>query len=541
VPPGVASSARTGSRWGWPVAGSSPSDATCRELRLAELVAALSLGVDLGFDQPMEHVLRQCVIALRLADRLDLGGDERSTLYYTALMVNVACHADAHEQAKWFGDDVALKAAKYRHDARSLRGLAAGLGSIGAGRPPLHRIRIGVEFAFRGHHEVDAMIQGHATLARGLAAELGLDEATQRAVGASYERWDGRGWPGELRGQQIPLAARISQFAEYVEVAQRVGGPEAATALARERAGKQFDPELAAALTADAEGLLGGLDTVRTWDMVLEAEPALGRRLRGDDVDAALAAVADFVDLKSPYTLGHSRAVADLAAAAARLAGMPDGEVTDLHRAGLVHDLGRLGVSNAIWDKPGPLGAGEWERIRLHPYLTERILCQSPALAPLGAVAVQHHERLDGSGYPRRLRGGAISAPARFLAVADAYRTLREPRPHRDTVPADAVATRLSRDAREGRLDPDAVEATLAAAGHGAAARHSRPAGLSTREIEVLRLVAQGLSSRQIADRLVLSPKTVRNHTEHIYAKTGAANRVGASLFAVRHGLLPVD
>jgi HD-GYP domain-containing protein (c-di-GMP phosphodiesterase class II) len=523
------------------VAGSNPSGTARRELRLAELVAALSLGVDLGFDQPMEHVLRQCVIALRLADRLGLADDERATLYYTALLVDVGCHADAHEQAKWFGDDIALKATKYRHDSRSLRGLVAGLGTIGAGHPPLHRIRIGLEFALGGHREVDAMIQRHAALARGLAAELGLDDATQRAVGASYERWDGRGWPGELRGEQIPLAARISQFAEYVEVAQRVGGPQAATALARERAGRQFDPELSAVLTGDSGGLLAGLDTVRTWDVVLDAEPALRRCLRGDDVDAALAAVADFVDLKSPYTLGHSRAVADLAADAARLAGRAADEVTTLRRAGLVHDLGRLGVSNAIWDKPGPLGAGEWERIRLHPYLTERILCQSPALAPLGEVAVQHHERLDGSGYPRGLRGGAISTPARFLAVADAYRTLREPRPHRAALPADAVATRLSEDARAGRLDADAVEATLTAAGHHTPARHSRPAGLSAREIEVLRLVAQGLSSRQIADRLVLSPKTVRNHTEHIYAKTGAVNRVGASLFAVQHGLLPVD
>nr|WP_281371798.1 HD domain-containing phosphohydrolase [Petropleomorpha daqingensis] len=385
------------------------------------------------------------------------------------------------------------------------------------------------------------MIERHAALARGLAAELGLDDATQRAVAASYERWDGRGWPAGLRGDQIPLAARISQFAEYIEVAQRVGGPEAATALARERAGRQFDPHLAATLTGDPDGLLAGLDTARSWDVVLEAEPALRRRLRGDAVDEALATVADFVDLKSPYTLGHSRAVADLAADAARLAGMADDEVTDLRRAGLVHDLGRLGVSNAIWDKPGPLGAGEWERIRLHPYFTERILCQSPALAPLGAVAVQHHERLDGSGYPRGLRGGAISPQARFLAVADTYRTLREPRPHREALTADAVAVRLSRDAREGRLDADAVEATLTAAGHRATARHSRPAGLSAREIEVLRLVAQGLSSRQIADRLVLSPKTVRNHTEHIYAKTGAVNRVAASLFAVQHGLLPVD
>jgi HD-GYP domain-containing protein (c-di-GMP phosphodiesterase class II) len=523
------------------VAGSSPTDASSRGLRLAELVAALSLGVDLGFDQPMEHVLRQCVIGLRLADRLGLDDEQRATLYYTALLVNVGCHSDAHEQAKWFGDDIAMKAVKYRHDSRSLRGVAAGIRLVGAGRPPLHRIRVGLEFALGGYREVDGMIERHAALARSLAAELGLDDATQRAVVASYERWDGRGWPGALQGEQIPLAARISQLAEYVEVAHRVGGPDAATALARRRAGRQFDPRVVDALTRDPDGVLTGLDTLRAWDVVLGAEPALRVRLQGDAVDGALAAVADFVDLKSPFTLGHSRAVADLAAGAGRVLGMPEAEVSVLRRAGLVHDLGRLGVSNAIWDKTGPLGAGEWERIRLHPYLTERILCQSPALAPLGALAVAHHERLDGSGYPRGLRGSAISTPARVLAVADAYRTLREPRPHRDALAADAAETRLRADAHAGRLDVEAVEATLAAAGHRAAQRHSRPGGLSVREIEILRLVARGLSSRQIADRLVLSPKTVRNHTEHIYAKTGAGNRVAASLFAVQHGLLPVD
>src|SRR4051794_38043725 len=170
MPAGVASSARAGSRWGWPVETSSPSVAT---LRLAELVAALSLGVDLGFDQPMEHVLRQCVISLRLADRLGLGDEPRSTLYYTALMVNVGCHSDAHEQAKWFGDDIALKAAQYRHDARSLRGAAAGMRLLGSGHPPLHRIRVGLEFALGGHRQVDGMIERHAGLARSLAAQLG--------------------------------------------------------------------------------------------------------------------------------------------------------------------------------------------------------------------------------------------------------------------------------------------------------------------------------------------------------------------------------
>src|SRR5690348_10084875 len=174
------------------------------EVRLAELVAALSLGVDLGFGQPMEHVLRECMIALRLADRIGLEEAERSTVYYTALLVNVGCHADAHEQSKWFGDDIALKSTKYTYEMRSLRGAAATMRMIGAGNPPLHRFRVGLEFALRGHRDMDNMIQTHSAIARSLARQLGLDDEVQTAVGAAYERWDGKGWPGELSGDKIP-------------------------------------------------------------------------------------------------------------------------------------------------------------------------------------------------------------------------------------------------------------------------------------------------------------------------------------------------
>ncbi|HMG98830.1 MAG TPA: HD domain-containing phosphohydrolase, partial [Gaiellales bacterium] len=174
---------------------------------------------------------------------------------------------------------------------------------------------------------------------------------------------------------------------------------------------------------------------------MIDAEPALAVVLSGGQFDAALLAIADFVDLKSPYTLGHARAVADLACEAATRLGLPDAALRTLRRAGLVHDLGRLGISNSIWDKPGPLGAGELERVRMHPYLTERMLHQSPALAPLGAVAVQHRERLDGSGYPRGLAGAAISRPARILGAADAYQAMREPRPYREErSPGEAAA-----------------------------------------------------------------------------------------------------
>ena len=510
-------------------------------VRLAELVAALSLGIDLGFGQPMEHVLRQCLIALRTAERAGLDDEARAVVYYTALLVNVGCHTDAHEQARWFGDDIALKSAKYDYELGSPRSMAATMRKLGAGNPPLHRFRIGLEFAVSGHRGMDDMISQHAAMARTLAEELELSDEVLDALGAAYEQWNGKGWPGVLQGDDIPLASRLAQLAEYVEVAHRVGGVDAATALAQKRSGTQFDPALAELLRENADSILADLDSVGTWDAVIGAEPALAVVLAGDRFDAALEAVANFVDLKSPYTSGHSRAVAGLAAEAAVQLGLPEEEVRTLRRAGLVHDFGRLGVSNAIWDKRGPLGAGEWERVRTHPYLTERMLHGSDALAPLGAVAVQHCERLDGSGYPRGLSGNAISRPARILGAADAYQAMREPRSYRAERTADEAAAALRAAATAGRLDVEAVDAVLAAAGHRVQRRREGPAGLTPREVEVLRLLARGLSNKEIAARLVISPKTAGNHIEHIYAKIDASSRATASLFAMQHGLLPEE
>ncbi|MBV9484665.1 MAG: hypothetical protein JO246_01255 [Frankiaceae bacterium] len=508
-------------------------------LRLAELVAALSLGIDLGFDQPMEHVLRQCLIALRMADLLELAEEQRLAVYYSALLIGVGCHTDAHEQAKWFGDDIAGKATKYDHDMRGLASTLNGLRSLGAGNQPLHRLRVGLEFLLYGHKDVDGMVASHSQLARSLAVELGLSQAVQQAVGTSYERWDGRGWPGELQGTQIPIESRLAQFAEFIEVAHRTGGVSAARQLAQERAGAQFDPELSALFIDHTDAIVEGLDETRTWDAVIDAEPSLRMTLTQAQAESALLGVADFIDLKSPYTLGHARAVADYAGAAARRLMLAPADIALAKHAGVVHGFGRLGVSNAIWDKRGPLAVGEWERVRMHPYLTERMLCQSEWLAPLGAVAVQLRERLDGSGYPRGLNGSGLSMPARILAAADVYQSMIEPRPYRAALPVDEAVTQMRGEVASGRLDGDAVGAVLAHAGHVGVRRRDHPNGLTAREVDVLRLLARGLSSRQIGEQLVISPKTARNHIEHIYTKIGATSRVTASMFAVKNGLIP--
>ncbi len=507
------------------------------EIRLAELLAGLSLGIDLGFGQPMEHVLRQCRIALRLSEQLGVDDETKIGVYHTALLINVGCHSDAHEQAKWFGDDIDMRSVRYAHDLRSLRSAAATMRKIGSGNPVLQRFRIGIEFALYGHRDLARMIEHHAAMAHALGERLHLGEPALEALACSYERWDGRGWPGQRKGAEIPLPSRLATIGEFIEVAHRVGGIEAAKALACRRAGKQFDPELAQLFADHADDILTDLDDVGTWDSVIAAEPVLGITLAGDEIDEALSAVADFVDLKSPYLLGHARALADLAMRTGERLGLPPADQLLLSRAALVQGFGRLGISNAILEKRGPLGAGEWERIRMHPYLTQRMLRQSDALAPLGEIVAQHRERLDGSGYPHGLALGAISRHAQILGAADAYQAMREPRPHRDALSPERAAAELRREATAGRMDGYIVEAVLGAAGHRTTRRPEAPAGLTRREVEVLRLVARGKSNKEIAHTLVISPKTVGNHVEHIYTKINATNRAMASLFALQHGL----
>ena len=212
---------------------------------------------------------------------------------------------------------------------------------------------------------------------------------------------------------------------------------------------------------------------------------------------------------------------------------------SEVRAAGFFHDLGRVAVPNGIWDKPGPLSAGEWERVRLHPYYTERVLERSAALAPLALLAGSHHERLDGSGYHR---GATAAQLERRRAAAGRGRRLRRDDP-RSPLPARArpedARAELGEMVRAGALEKRAADAVLEAAGAAPLeVRQGYPAGLSEREVEVLRLIAQGRTNREIAEALVITEKTAGHHVEHIYAKAGVSTRVGAALFAMRHDLV---
>jgi HD-GYP domain-containing protein (c-di-GMP phosphodiesterase class II) len=282
------------------------------------------------------------------------------------------------------------------------------------------------------------------------------------------------------------------------------------------------------------DGVVDGPDLHGT----VAAAPLLQTRLTGPQLDAALEALADFTDLRSLHRAGHSRAVAELAGRAAAVAGLPAPDTDAVRRAGLVHDVGLHGVPATILDKPGPLTSTESERMRLNAYYTERVLARPPALARIGAIAALTHERLDGSGYHRGLAGSSIPPTARILAAADAFRAMTEPRSHRPALSVKQATAALRDDVRGGRLADDAVDAVLAAAGAARPRKRTGLAGLTPREVEVLVLIARGASTRQVARRLGIAPKTAGTHVERIYVKTGATTRSTATLFAVQHGLL---
>ena len=376
-------------------------------------------------------------------------------------------------------------------------------------------------------------------VAQRFAGWLGLGPGIEAALEYVFARWDGRGWPKGASGESLPLPARLLHVARDFSLFLSAAGREDARAVLERRAGEAYEPRLVELAVGDFDEALSELDETRMWDHALESEPFPQIILSDDGIDAGFGAVAALTNLKSPWLREHSTHVAELAEAAAWRLRLPADTVALLRRAALAHDLGRVGVSNAIWEKPGPLGFGEWERVRLHPHFTERAFAQSPTLAAIGLLAGSHHERLDGSGYHRGVSGAALDTPARILAAADCYSAMREARPHRPALESDAAEAELQREATQGRLDPDAVDAVLAAAGHHVPKRPQElPAGLTQRELEVLLALVLGQSNQAIADSLGISAKTVGHHVEHVYQKAGVRSRAAATVWAFENDLV---
>ncbi len=512
---------------------------TKSELRLAEVLGALSLATDLGDGFPLEKALRGSLLAVALGRELGLSEQDLSDTYYAAMLSSLGCTGFAHELASAVGgNELTWKADIATVDSgRPVEILTQTVLHLAEDRPPLERAGLFLRMLPRGWRFFELSVTATCEAADRLAGRLGMSAGVRRGLAHVFTRWDGKGVPA-VAGDAIALAGRIAHFALVVEIFHRLGGRDAATAMVRQRRG-DFDPTLATLFLRIGPDLLPPLETESVWDSALAAEPEPRALVTERGLDEVAKAMGDFVDLKSAFTLGHSSGVAQLAEAAARLMPLPEAQVTAVRRAGLVHDLGRIGVPNGIWEKPGPLSASAWERVRLHPYFTERILVRSAALQPFAQLAGSHHERLDGSGYHRGVPATMLSSSCRLLAAADVYHAMTEERPHRSALSRGAAAAQLGAEVSAGRLDGQVANAVLEAAGHQRSrARPSWPAGLSDREVEVLRLVAVGTSDKQIGKQLFISEVTVHHHVRHIYDKIGFSTRAGAALFAMEHDLI---
>jgi HD-GYP domain-containing protein (c-di-GMP phosphodiesterase class II) len=371
------------------------------------------------------------------------------------------------------------------------------------------------------------------------ARRLGLSDGVQRGLHEVFEWWNGKGAPQGLRGDDIALVGRVAFVGGTAAEYDMLGGPELAVDAVGRRSGTIFDPAVADAFVTHAAELLEVASIGDPRERLLEAEPEPVRLISEAQLPEVAAVFGDIADLKIPFTHGHSAGVARLARAAGEKLGLDSTALLQLHVAALLHDLGRIGIPDVIWEKPGELTTAEWEQIRLHPYHSERILSCSRVLQPMALIAGMHHERMDGSGYHRGCKAPEISVSARVLAAADALHAMTQSRPHRHALTVDEAAEQIQLDAREGRLDPDAVGAVANAAGGSLQKKASlQPAGLSDREIEVLKLMSQGLSNREVGRRLYISPRTAEHHVQHIYTKIGVSSRAAAALFAMEHGLL---
>jgi HD-GYP domain-containing protein (c-di-GMP phosphodiesterase class II) len=508
-------------------------------IRPAELLAGLSLATDLGAGQPPEHGMRACLLALRLAHALDLAQADVATVYDVALLRWIGCTSDAHELTELVEDDVSARAQFMLMDGTASELLAFMWHNVGVGRAPLERARTLWRAGWGRRDRVRTLTNGHREVTRGIAAELGLSADVQTALGHATERFDGEGRPEGVRGDELSLAMRVVRVASDAEVFERIGGRAAVTAAARRRAGRLYDPAVVEALL----GLPGQAFTLPTGAelhaAVVEADPGRRAPLSDDELDRMLCAIGDFADLKSPWFSGHARSVGELAGAAAEQLGLAASDALAARHAGFIEDLGRVAVPSGVWERSGPLTTAGFERVRLHAYHTARSLRHVAPLAPAVRLAGLHHERLDGSGYHRGSTARELPPAARVLAAADVYAALCAPRPQRPALEPSAAADLLRQEARAGRLETQAVEAVLAAAGHPVQRRvRDWPRGLTSREVEVLQLLAAGFTNPRIAEELVLSRKTVSRHLESVYGKLGVTTRSAATLFAMQHGLV---
>ena len=504
----------------------------------------LAYATDLATGHSRDFALRSCVLAMRLAEVAGLDELTRRSVYHQALLRYIGCNADTHLLSAAFGDEIALPRDLQRIDIGNKPELAEtivrALKRTFADLPP-EELAKAVERGLSEAMQVSVPILAwHCEVAERIAERIGLSKEIRENLGQLYERWDGKGLPRGLSGHAVKLPVRLVTLAQDAIALTEAHGYETMTTMIANRAGGAYEKELAGLFIAHSEQLFTGLDGPVDRETILALEPTPHAMLEEEACEESYLAIADMIDMRMPSTFGHSRAVAALADAAGKKAGLPASDIRSVRWAAYTHDIGELAIPVSIWMRAGALTERETDAARLHPYHGER------ALASLGgegkaiaALVLRHHERLDGTGYHRYARGSDLSPAARILAAAEAFQTAREARPYRAALSDTAAAAKLRGAVKDGKLCADAVEAVLTCAGQpGRRATAERLAGLTPREIEVLRLIAAGHTAKEAARQLEIAPKTADNHIQSLYSKIGVSTRAAAALYALERGMV---
>jgi HD-GYP domain-containing protein (c-di-GMP phosphodiesterase class II) len=539
-------------RWSilWELAVKGPAvtrdgDSSNLGLRLAELLATVSLASDLAHDVPAESALRDALLAVQLGRLAGWSAQDLSDVYYLALLYHVGCTGAVDAQSRLgVGDDVSVRRwfseADYSNQPELMR---IAVTKLARQWGPADWARGLAAFMATGQSIPEAFANV-AEVAVRLSERLGTTAEVSSALGYAYARWDGKIFPGLPSREAQSTIARLVHMVHVAQTYHQVGGVEAADAVVRGRSGTEFDPELASLWLQSSHDILRSITGPSVWDEALSAEPEPHQRVAHSHLDAVSGAVADFVDLKSTYTRGHSARLALLVEDAGADAGLDATDITTLRRAAQVHDLGNVSIPNQVWIKRGKLNPAEWARVRLHAYHSQRIMSVCEPLRASGDVAGLHHEHVNGSGYHRGLPAAALPFVSRLLAVAEAYQSMTEDRSWRPGLARAEAAAELRRNVAAGALDRRAVDAVLTAAGQRSAtgrAARSWPSGLTDREVDVLRPLARGETNKQIARRLHISDATVHTHIINLYGKMAVNTRAGATLFALEHDLIQVS
>lgn len=408
------------------------------------LMAAMSYALDITEGQPPGHAVRTCLIGMRLADALQLAAAERDSLYYALLLKDLGCSSNAAKMCYLFGaDDRTLKRDVKTVDwAKMSASLQYITSHVAPHRSPLERAMKIAATLLQGPGSAKKLIETRCERGADLARRMGFDETTANGILQLDEHWNGAGHPRGLKGEEIGLPARIMGLAQTVEVFRREFGRDAALAMSRERRGRWFDPMLVDALLGlDADDWLWqDLVADNPHDRAESLAPK-GHEIFLDEaaVDRIAEAFAAVVDAKSPWTHKHSQGVADICVGMGQVLGLPQSELNYLRRVGLLHDIGKLGVSNSVLDKPGKLTDAEFESLKTHPEYSHAILSRAACFDDLAEVAASHHEKLNGSGYHRGLADRELSLASRLVTVADMFEAMTACRPYRDGMPMEKV------------------------------------------------------------------------------------------------------